>query len=121
MTLIRIVEQHNDIVAKLNIRKMKVMIIDRANDHSVSDMLCDFEKVDHFICLGSTVDKNGSSSAEIRRRIILAKEALMKLTAVWDGREITRNTKQRLLGTSVSVLVMYGVEIWTIKEKQEED
>ena len=61
------------------------------------------------------MDNNGGSSAEIRRRSILAREATAKLTHIWRDCAITRNTKLRLLKTLIFPVFLYGAETWTIK------
>ena len=75
----------------------KVMIVARAGHLPVSNSLQDYEKVRRFTYVGSVVDNNASSSAEIQRRICLTREATTKLTRIWRDRPITPNTKLKTL------------------------
>lgn len=48
----------------------------------------------------------------------MAKGAMGKLTKVWKDRNITKNTKARLVRTLIFSIFLYGVETWTIKESE---
>ena len=63
------------------------MIVDRGH-LPATNSLQDYEKVSRFTYLGLVVDNNGGSTAEIWRRIILARETTTKLTRVWRDRAI---------------------------------
>lgn len=99
----------------INRGKTKIMIVDRTGVLPESTLLQEYERVDTFVYLGSLVDKDGGSTKEIRRRIILARAAVSKLTVVWKDAAITRRTKLRLLHTLVFPVLLYGAETWTIK------
>ncbi|XP_075210499.1 uncharacterized protein LOC142317835 [Lycorma delicatula] len=98
---------------KCNIGKTKVMIVDRANDLRVSDVLCDSKrKIISYI--QHTNKEGGDSSAEIQR-ILLVKEAFTKLTAIWKDRAITRNTKLSLFLVQLLQVIVNGIDNSIIK------
>lgn len=111
----RVEKTSNELGLTLNRGKTKIMIVDRAHVLPQTDVLKDFEKVEKMLYLGSLIDSNGGSTAEIRRRIVLAREATVKLTKIWKDRNLTRNIKLRLLRTLVFPIFLYGAETWTIK------
>ena len=60
---------------RINAMKTKVMVADRAENLPNSTALGEYEKVNTFVCLDSTVESNGGLSAEICHQIALGKEA----------------------------------------------
>ena len=65
--------------------------------------------VGQFIYLGSTIDSNGKSEPEIRRRITIAKFAkLQTYKSVWNALP----TKLRLYNTCILLIVLYAAECW---------
>lgn len=59
----------------MNVDKTKIVVVDPAGNLSDSNILQEFEKIYRFVYLESVVRKDGRSTAKIRRRIILSKEA----------------------------------------------
>ncbi len=100
---------------RINTAKTKVMVIDRAQSLPDSTALGEYEKVNTFVYLGSTVDANGGSSAEIRRRIALGKSAMTRLRNVTCNRIISRKTRKRLIKSLVFSVFLYASETWTLK------
>ena len=58
------------------------------------------------------------TSHEIKRRLLLERKAMTILDSVLKSRDITLPTKVRLVKAMVFPVVMYGCEIWTIKEAE---
>lgn len=101
---------------KININKTKIMIIDRDNENQRQpEKIGDFEVVDKFVYLGSMLHKSGSCEFEVRRRIEIARTAMMQLTKIWKNRNITRNTKINLVNALVFPVFFYGSETWVIR------
>lgn len=64
----------------INVRKTKVMIIDRANNNCPEKRtVAKYDVVDHFIYLGALINNKGCCEAEIRRRIQLGRTAMSQL------------------------------------------
>lgn len=105
---------------KINTGKTKVMIIDRYNEHGrPPPKIGPFEVDEKFIYLGSMLHFSGSCEYEIRRRIEIARSAMIQLTKVCKDRSITRNTKIKLVNALVFPVFFYASETWTICSKDE--
>ena len=72
------------------------------------------EQVDQFNFLGSLITTSGSCSKEIRRRLAMAKSAMVGLKKIWTDRGITKTTKARLISALIFPIATYGCESWTL-------
>ena len=71
-----------------------------------------------FIFLGSKITTDGDCSHEIKRRLLLGRNAMTNLDSIAKSRNITFRTNVHLVKAMVFPLVMYGCEIWTIKKAE---
>ncbi|KAF2895164.1 hypothetical protein ILUMI_11011 [Ignelater luminosus] len=79
-SLRRLEEVSRECGLKINELKTKIMIIDRDNENQRQPQKIEnFEVVDKFIYLGSMLHKSGSCEFEIRRRIEIARSAMIKM------------------------------------------
>ena len=69
-----------------------------------------------FILGGSKITADGDCSHEIKRRLLLGRKVMTNLDSILKRRDITLQTKFRLLKAMVFPVVMYGCESWTIKK-----
>ena len=76
------------------------------------------ETVTDFIFLGSKITANGDCSHEIKRRLLLGRQAMTNLDSVLKSSDITLVTKVHLVKAFVFPVVMYGCESWTIKKAE---
>ena len=76
------------------------------------------ETVTDFILLGSKITADGDGCHEIKRHLILGKEAMTNLDTILKSRDITLSAKIRVVKAMVSPIVMYGCESWTIKKAE---
>ena len=76
------------------------------------------ETVVDFIFLGSKITADGDCSLEIKRPLLLGRKAVINLDSILKSRDITLPTKVHLVKAMVFPIVMYGCEIWTIKEAE---
>ena len=76
------------------------------------------ETVTEFIFLGSKITADGDCSHEIKRRLLLGREAMINLDSILKSRNITLLMKVRLVKAMVFPVVMYGYESWTIKKAE---
>ena len=54
-------------------------------------------------------------SDEIKKRLLLGRNAITNLDSILKSRDITFTTKVHLIKAMVFLVVMYGCESWTIK------
>ena len=94
---------------KLNIQKTKIMASD-----PITSWQIDGETVTELIFGGSKITADGDCSHEIKRCLLLGREAMTNL----DSIEITLPTKVSLVKAMVFPVVMYGCESWTIKKAE---
>ena len=74
------------------------------------------ETVTDFIFLSSKTNADSECNHEIKRCLLLGKEAMTNINNVLDSRDITLPTKGRIVKAVVFPVVMYGCESWTIKK-----
>ena len=76
------------------------------------------ETVTDFVFLGSKINVVGDCSHEIKRHLLLGRNAMTSLDKVLKSRIITSLTKVHLVKAMVFPLVMYRCESWTIKKAE---
>ena len=107
--LMKVKEQSEKPGLKLNIKKkMKIMV-----SSSITSWQIDGEKMEmvtDFIFLGSKITVDSDYSHEIKRCLLLGKEALTNLGSILKSRGITLPTNVCLVKAMVFPVVMYGSE-----------
>ena len=73
------------------------------------------ETVTDFIFLGSKITAYGDCGHEIKRHLLLRREAVTNLDSILKSRDSTLPTTVHLVKAMVFPVVMYGCESWTIK------
>ena len=68
--------------------------------------------------LGSQIIANGDCIHEIKRCLLLGRQAMTNLDSILKSRDITLPTKVRLVKAMVFPVVMYGCESWTVKKAE---
>ena len=68
--------------------------------------------------LGSKITADGDCSHEIKRRLLLGREATTNLDSILKSRDITLPTKVHQVKAMVFPVVMFGCESWTIKKAE---
>ena len=76
------------------------------------------ETVPDFIFLGSKITADGDCSHEIKRRLLLVREAMTNLDSILKSKDITLPTKDHLVKAMVFLVVLCGCESWTIKKAE---
>ena len=74
------------------------------------------ETMTDFIFLGSKITADGKCSHEIKRRLLLGRNAMAGLDSMLKSRDITLSTKVCIIKAMVFPGVMYGCESWAIKK-----
>ena len=70
------------------------------------------KQTEHFRYLGSLISKNGRSTNEIKRRIVLAKQAFIDLRYILRNKKMSFRIRFRLLKCYVWSVFLYGCESW---------
>ena len=76
------------------------------------------EAVSDFNFWGSKITADGDCSHEIKRRLLLGRKVMSNLDSIFKSRDLTLQTKVRLVKAMVFPVVMYGCESWTIKKAE---
>ena len=102
----------------LNIDKTEVVKIetDVPNDESLLINRETVEEINHYNYLGATITATYDNSKEIRKRISIAKNAVIALSHTWKNKSISLKTKKRLLNTLVFPIATYCSECWVPKQ-----
>ena len=104
--LIKVKEESENAGLTLNIQKTKIMT-------SITSRQIDGEKVEtvtDFIFLGSKITVDSNSSHEIKRRLLLRREAMTNLDSGLKSKDITLPTRVHIVIGMVFLVVMYGCE-----------
>jgi len=111
--LMRVKEESEKVVLKLNIQKTKIMA-----SSPITSWEIDGETVSDFILLGSKITSDGDCSHEIKRRLLLERKVMTNLDSIFKSRDITLPTKVPLVKAMVFPVVIYGCESWTVKKAE---
>ncbi|VDP32643.1 unnamed protein product [Schistosoma margrebowiei] len=81
------------------------------------------ENVESFTYLGSIIDEQRGSDADVKARIGKARTAFLQLKNIWNSKQLSTNIKVRIFNTNVKAVLLYGAETWrttttTIKKVQ---
>ena len=71
-----------------------------------------------YFLFGSKIGADGDCSHEVKRHSLLESKAMTNLDSVLKSRDITLQTKVRLVKAMVFPVVMYRCESWTIKKAE---
>ena len=102
---------------KLNMKKTKIMSTTNLQEFSL-----DREKIEvvkSFVFLGASVKYDGTCEGEIRRRILLGRQAMDRLTPIMKSKDTPMNLKVRLIQAIVFPTTLYGCESWTMRKADE--
>ena len=104
----KVKEESEKVVLKLNIQKTKIMasspIISWQIDGKTEETLS------YFIFLGSKITADGDCSLEINRCLLLGRIVMTNLDSIFKSRGITLPTKVCLVMAMVFPVVIYGCE-----------
>ena len=76
------------------------------------------ETVSDFIFLGSKITADGDCSREIKRRLLLVREAMTNLDSILKSKDTALPTKVHLVKAMIFPVIMHGCENWTIKKAE---
>ena len=110
------VKESEKVGLKLNIQKMKIMVSGPITSWEIDGEIV--ETVSDFIFLGSKITADDDCSHEIKRRLLLGRKLMTNLDSIFKSRDITLQTKVRLVKAMVFPVVMYGCESWMVKKAE---
>ncbi|VDO53884.1 unnamed protein product [Schistosoma margrebowiei] len=97
-------------VVNLDIHNGKTKIL-KYNTENTNSIKLDGEDLGTSTFLGSLVDKQGGSDAEINAKIGKARVAFLRLRNIWNLKQIQTNIKVRIINTNVKSVLLYGDEM----------
>ena len=109
-------EESENVGLKLNIQITKIMSSSPVTSWKIDGETV--ETVTDFILGGSQIIADGDCSHEIKRRLLLGRNAMTNLDSILKSTDITLPTKVHLVKAMVLPVVMYGCESWTIKKAE---
>ena len=112
--LMKMKEESENAGLKLNIQKTKIMASGPITSWQIDSLI--MEKVTDFIFLASEITADSDCSHEIKRCLLLGRQAMTNLDSLLKSRDITLPTKVHIVKAMVFAVVMYGCESWTIKK-----
>ena len=115
----RLVRHAKSTGLKINASKTKVMRVNASNTQAITAAGEEIEDVSNFVYLGGTVNTQGGTTEDIRRRLGHARSAYNKLAPIWNNSQIGRKTKIRLFNSNVISVLLYGSETWKMTKGDE--
>ena len=106
--LMKVKEKSEKLGLKLNIQKTKIMASSPITSWQIDGET--MERVRDLTFLVSKITADGDCSHEIKRCLLLGREAMTNLDSILKSRDITFLTKAHLAKAMVFPLVMYGCE-----------
>ena len=115
--LIELKEDSEKISLKLNIQKIKIMASSPITSLQIDGET--METVRYSILGGSKITVDGDCSIhEIKRCLLLGRNAMINLDSILKSRDIILLTKVHIVKTMVFPEVIYRCESWTIKKTE---
>ncbi|VDP48524.1 unnamed protein product [Schistosoma margrebowiei] len=103
--------------------KTKVLKFKAENSNPITHDGKTLEDVESFTYLGSIIDEQGASDADVQARIGESRAAFLQLKNIWNSKQLSTNIKVRIFNTNVKAILLHGAETWrttttTIKKVQ---
>ena len=114
--LMKVKEESEKAVLKLNIQKTKMMASSPITSWQID--WATVEKVADFIFWDSKITADGDCSHEIKRCLLLGRKVMTNLDSILKSRDVTLPTKVHLVKAMVFPVVTYGCESWTVKKAE---
>lgn len=92
--------------------KSKVLKVNTTNTSTImleGELL---EEVDDFTYLGSIVNNQGGTNADVKARIGKARTAFLQLKNIWRSRNLSIKTKISVFNTNMKSVLLFGSEKW---------
>ena len=106
--LMKVKEESEKAGLKLSIQKMKIMASGPITSWKIDGKTV--ETMTDFIFLGPKITADGDCSLEIKRCLLLGRNAMTNLDSILKSRDITLLTKVHIVKATVFPVVMYECE-----------
>ena len=114
--MIKLKEESQKVVLKLNIQKTKIMASGPITSWEIDGKTVD--TVSDFVFLGSKITADGDCSHEFKRCLLLGRKVMTNLDSILKSRDIVLPSKVCLVKAMVFPVVMYGCDSWTVKKAE---
>ena len=114
--LMKVKEESEKAGLKLSIQKMKILASSPFTSWQIDGET--METVTEFIFLGSKITVDGDCSHEIKRSLLLGREAMTNLDSILKSKDITLPTNVCIVRGMAFPIFMYRCESWTIKKTE---
>ena len=114
--LIKVKEGSEKAGLKLNIQKTKIMASGLITSWQIDGET--METVRDFIFLGSKITADADCSNEMKRCLLLGRNAMTNLDSIFKNRDITLPTKFHPVKAMIFPVVVYGCENCTVKKAE---
>ena len=114
--LMKLKEESEKVGLKLNIQKRNIMASSPTTSWKIG-----WEKlgtVTDFIFLGSKITADGDYCHEIKRHLLLGRQAMTNLHSILKSRDVNLLIKVCNVKAMVFLVVIYGCESWSIKKAE---
>ena len=112
--LMKVKEESEKVGLKFNVQKTKIMASGEITSLQIHEET--METVRYSILGDSKITADGECSHEIKRCLLLGRNAKINLDSILKSRDITLPTKVCLVKALVFPVVICGCESWTIKK-----
>ena len=113
--LMKVKEESEKAGLKLKIQNTKIMAFGPIASLADEETM---ETVRDSIFLGSKITVDSDCNHQIKRHLLLGREAVTNLDRILKSRDITLPTKVHLVKAMVFPVVMYECESWTVKKAE---
>ena len=107
----KVKEESEKVGLKLNIQKTKIMASGPITSWKIDGET--MKTVKDFIFLDSKITADGDCSHEIKKPLLLGRQAMTNLDSILKSRDVTLPTKVCLVKAMIFPVVMYGCASWT--------
>ncbi|VDP54086.1 unnamed protein product [Schistosoma curassoni] len=92
--------------------KTKVLKFKAENSNPITLDGETLEDVESFTYVGSIIDEQGGSDADVKVRIGKIRGVFLQLKNIWSSKRLSANVKTRIFHTNVKEVLPYGAETW---------
>ena len=114
--MMKVKEESEKVGLQLNIQKTKIMASGPITSWQIDGET--METVTDFILGGSIITADGDCSHEIKKCLLLGRNAIANLDSILKSRDIILLTNVCIVKAMIFPVVMYGYESWTIKKAE---
>ncbi|VDP48313.1 unnamed protein product [Schistosoma curassoni] len=98
----------------LSIHKGKTKVLKFKAENTDPITLYDetLEDLESFTYVGSIIDEQGGSDADVKARIGKVRDAFLQLKNIWNLKQLSTNIKARIFNKNVKAVLLYRAETW---------